>query len=104
MLDRGDRAPAGACRDCRGRLLAAPRGGEDGELRVLLDDLLAGELRVAAAGRVRGVGDVPEAEELVDAADERLRRGGVVRRVELVVDAQVAPQRRDALDDRGDLR
>ena len=64
--DRRDRAPAGPRGDRRRRLVAALRVGEDDDLRVLLEDVLGGELRVAAAGRVRRVGDVPEAEELVD--------------------------------------
>src|SRR4029077_20672864 len=49
--------------------------------------------------RVRSVGDVGEAEQLVDAAAERVRCGRVVRRVELVGDGEVPARLRHAADD-----
>ncbi len=104
VLHRVDRAPARSRGDRRCVLPAALRVGEDDDLRVLRDDVLGRQLRVAAAGRVRRVGDVLEAEQPVDAADERLRRRRVVRRVELVVDPQVAARLRHAPHDRRQLR
>ena len=62
------------------------------------DDVLRGQLRVAA-GRVGGaVGDVLQAEHRVDAADERAARGAVEGRIELVVDLQPLRAGRHGVD------
>src|SRR4051794_8255333 len=79
-------------------LAAALRVRQDDEVRRLLDDVLGGQLRVAAVGALGGVGDVLQAEQAVDAADEGLARRGVVVLLELVVHAQLLR----GLRDRGD--
>ena len=68
------------------------------------DDVLRGELRVAEAGAVGGVGDVPEAERRVDLPDERLRRRRVEVGRQLVVDGQPAARLLRVGDDLRDPR
>ena len=64
----------------------------------LADDVLGGQLRVAAGGVGRAVGDVLQAEERVDAADERAAVRGEEARVELVVDPHALDVVRDGRD------
>ena len=81
---RVERRPLG---DGLGGLVAADGVGQHDEVRRLADDVLGRQLRVAAGGVLGAVGDVLQAEQLVDAADERRAGRGVEGRVELVVDA-----------------
>ena len=73
--------------------------GEHDDVGALRDDVLGRELRVAAAARVGGVGDVLQPEERVDLADERARGRRVEVGPELVVDGQAAGARRAAFDE-----
>src|SRR4051795_3026761 len=83
--DRPERRPLGQALLA---LLAALRVGQHDEVGRGLDDVLRRQLRVAAARALGLVGDVLEAEGLVDAADEGVAGRRVIGLVELVVDLQ----------------
>src|SRR5215216_694944 len=87
LLDGGDVGPAGPALHRLQALAAALRVGEEDQIGVGVDDRFLAQLR--EAGRVVGrVGDVGQAEHLVDLTDERVRPGGVAGVVELVEDGQ----------------
>ena len=79
-------------------LVAADGVGQHDQVRRLPDDVLGGQLRVAAGGVVGAVGDVLQAEQRVDAADEGGAGRGEEGRVELVVDPHALDVVGDGLD------
>jgi len=89
-LDSGQAGPAGTGGRGRRVLMAAHGVGQDDVVRVGLDDVLGGQLRVAAGrrGAGRGVRDALHAEQGEQGTDERRGRDRVVRLVELVVVAE----------------
>src|SRR3954471_3112476 len=70
VLDRGNGVERGPLRQGLCRLVAADRVGQHDQIRCRTDDELRRQLRIATGGVGRLVGDVLQAEQLVDAADE----------------------------------
>src|SRR6516164_9263192 len=101
----GPAGPAGTGGHGRRVLMAAHGVGQDDVVRVGLDDVLGGQLRVAAGrrGAGRGVRDALHAEQGEQGTDERRGRDRVVRLVELVVVAERLGAARHRGDDLADL-
>ena len=74
FLTAGTVSNAGTLGERLGGLVAALGVGQHDQVRRLADDVLGGQLRVAAGGVGGAVGDVLQAEHRVDAADERAAR------------------------------
>src|SRR5690606_5765 len=84
LLHRGHRGERGTAQD----VVHAARVGDEDEVGVLFDDELRGQLRVAARGVFCFVGDVDQAEQVVDLPDEGVGGHRVQLGVDLVVVAQ----------------
>src|SRR4051812_45462051 len=102
VLHRRDRGEGGPLRQRLLGLLAALRVGEHDQVGRGLDDVLGRELRVPAVGALGLVGDVLQAELLVEAPDEGAAGRGVEGLVELVVDLLPLRGRRHRGDRLGD--
>ncbi len=97
--------PTGPLRHRGARLAAADRVGQQDVARVRLQDELAAQLRVPAAGRgpLRRVGDAVQTEQAEHLPDEGARGGRVVGLVELVVVGRAVRGLVDRGDDARDL-